>query len=294
MEQFFRELEKITNVKKDEPMKNHTTFKIGGPAKYFAEPENKEEIKRLIATAKEYDVRVLALGRGSNILVSDDGIDALVIHMGGRFSSVEVCGNVITAASGAPLSKIARCAAENSLEGFCFAAGIPGSLGGALYMNAGAYGGEMKDVVVKSYALDLRLNEKEVTDHNFGYRKSVYRETGDIILGAEIKLEKGDTAKIKAEMSSLAEKRREKQPVDMPSAGSVFKRPEGHFAGALIENAGLKGLCVGDAVVSEKHAGFIVNRGSATADDVKRLIELIEEKVYKAYGVMLEPEIKFI
>lgn len=294
MEQFFRELEKITNVKKDEPMKNHTTFKIGGPAKYFAEPENKEEIKRLIATAKEYDVRVLALGRGSNILVSDDGIDALVIHMGDRFSSVEVCGNVITAASGAPLSKIARCAAENSLEGFCFAAGIPGSLGGALYMNAGAYGGEMKDVVVKSYALDLRLNEKEVTDHNFGYRKSVYRETGDIILGAEIKLEKGDAAKIKAEMSSLAEKRREKQPVDMPSAGSVFKRPEGHFAGALIENAGLKGLCVGDAVVSEKHAGFIVNRGSATADDVKRLIELIEEKVYKAYGVMLEPEIKFI
>lgn len=294
MDAFFRELEKITAVKKNELMSEHTTFKIGGPAKYFAEPKNKEEIKALLSLAKSNSVNVFVLGRGSNVLVSDDGLDALVIHLGDEFSHVTVEENTITASAGAPLSKIARAAMMNSLSGFSFAAGIPGSLGGAVYMNAGAYGGEMKDVVVKSFSLDDELNENEITEHCFGYRKSIYRENGNIILGAQIKLCPGNSDEIKEEMLSLAQKRRDKQPVDMPSAGSVFKRPEGHFAGALIEGAGLKGVRVGGAEVSEKHAGFIVNSANATADDVKRLIALIQESVYDKYTVRLETEIKFI
>lgn len=294
MDAFFRELEKITAVRENEPMSEHTTFKIGGPAKYFAEPKNKEEIKALVGLAKANSVDALVLGRGSNVLAADSGIDALVIHLGDAFSDVTVNGNVITALSGAPLSKIARAAMTSSLSGFSFAAGIPGSLGGAVYMNAGAYGGEMKDVVVKSFALDDELNEKEITEHCFGYRQSIYRENGNIILGAQIKLCPGNSDEIREEMLSLAQKRRDKQPVDMPSAGSVFKRPEGHFAGALIEGAGLKGLRVGGAEVSEKHAGFIVNSANATADDVKGLIALIQEKVYEKYSVRLETEIKFI
>lgn len=294
MGQFFSELEKITKASKNEPMKNHTTFKIGGPAKYFASPGSKDELKAILKLAKEYGIKTFVFGKGSNLLVSDSGIDGLAVHLGERFSKVEVCGEEIRALSGASLAQIAKIALSEGLSGFAFAAGIPGSLGGAVYMNAGAYGGEMKDVVKESYYLDENLNEYKVTEHFFGKRRSIYSDTEYIITEAVIKLRPGSREEIKKEMADYAARRREKQPLNMPSAGSVFKRPEGHFAGALIEGANLKGVSVGGAKVSEKHAGFIVNTGNAKASDVSELIRIIKDKVYEKYKVELETEIKFI
>ena len=279
MEEFLHKLSLITEVKKDEPMARHTTFKIGGPAKYFVEADSVKTVKEALAAAKEYSVKSYVIGNGSNLLVSDSGIDGLVVMMGNKFSEVRAEGEYIYAEAGAKLSKIARCALSHSLTGFEFAAGIPGSLGGAVYMNAGAYGGEMSGVIAESTAIDEGFNEIAVTEHNFGYR---------------IKLTLGDGENIRETMDSLAARRREKQPLELPSAGSVFKRPEGFYAGALIEGAGLKGETVGGAMVSEKHAGFIVNNGGATAEDVKKLIEIIKTRVYEKYHVLLETEIKFI
>lgn len=294
MGEFFEALGIVAKVKKDEPMAKHTSFKIGGAAKYFAEIDSLEALKKAMALASEYGVRTMVLGKGSNVLVSDEGIDALVLHMGASFSEIRAEGDEIVALSGASLSKIAQCAYENSLTGFEFAAGIPGSLGGAVYMNAGAYGGQMSDVVTKSSAISPQLEEISVTEHNFGYRTSIYKDSDLIITEARIKLSHGNKGEISEKMNELAKKRREKQPLEYPSAGSVFKRPEGFFAGALIEGAGLKGLKVGGAEVSGKHAGFIVNTGGATANDVKKLIEIIKTKVYEKYNVVLETEIKFI
>lgn len=294
MGQFFSELEKITKAKENEPMKNHTTFKIGGPAKYFASPGSKDELKEVLKLAKKYGVKTFVFGKGSNLLVSDSGIDGLAVHLGDRFSDIRVCGDEIRALSGASLAMIAKRALKEGLKGFAFAAGIPGSLGGAVYMNAGAYGGEMKDVVKESFFLDGDFNENKVTEHFFGKRRSIYTDTENIITEAVIKLRPGSREDIKKEMADYAERRREKQPLDMPSAGSVFKRPEGYFAGALIEGANLKGVSFGGAKVSEKHAGFIVNTGSATASDVLKLIGFIKDKVYEKYKVELETEIKFI
>lgn len=294
MEEFLRKLESITEVKTDEPMARHTTFKIGGPARFFVEADSVEAVKEALKAAKEYSVKTYVIGNGSNLLVSDSGIDGLVVMMGGKFSSVRAEGEYIYAEAGAKLSKIARCALDSSLTGFEFAAGIPGSLGGAVYMNAGAYGAEMSSVIIMSTAIDEAFNEITVTEHNFGYRTSVYKDSGAVITGAKIKLAPGNAKDIRDMMEDLASRRREKQPLELPSAGSVFKRPEGFYAGALIEGASLKGARVGGAEVSEKHAGFIINRGGATAEDVKKLIEIIKTKVYDKYKVLLETEIKFI
>ncbi len=294
MEGFFEEISKITKVTENEPMKKHTTFRIGGPARYFAEPSGKEELIDLLKVAKKYNIKPFIFGRGSNLLVSDAGIDTLVISLSERFSDIKVEGNKIYADAGAALSSISQAALKESLSGFSFASGIPGSLGGAIYMNAGAYGGEMKDVVVKSFYIDEEFNVKECTEHEFSYRRSFYTDKDYIIIGAEILLKPGKAEEIREEMNSLAKRRREKQPVTYPSAGSVFKRPEGHFAGALIENANLKGKKIGGAEVSTLHAGFIINTGDATCNDVEELITYIRTTVYEKSGVMLEPEIKII
>ncbi len=294
MEGFFEEISKITKVTENEPMKKHTTFRIGGPARYFAEPSGKEELIALLKTAKKYNIKPFIFGRGSNLLVSDEGLDTLVISLGERFSAIKIDGNKIYADAGASLSSISQAALKESLSGFSFASGIPGSLGGAIYMNAGAYGGEMKDVVKKSFYLDEEFNVRECKDHEFSYRRSFYTDKGYIIIGAEILLEPGNPEVIREEMNSLAKKRREKQPVTYPSAGSVFKRPEGHFAGALIEEANLKGKKIGGAEVSTLHAGFIINTGDATCKDVEDLISHIQTTVYEKSGVMLEPEVKII
>ncbi|MBQ2940794.1 MAG: UDP-N-acetylmuramate dehydrogenase [Clostridia bacterium] len=294
MERFFEEISKITKVTENEPMKKHTTFRIGGPARFFAEPSTKEELKALLSESKEFGIAPIVIGRGSNLLVADEGLDTLVISLGERFSEIIVEGNEIYASAGASLSAIAQAALKNSLTGFEFASGIPGSLGGAVYMNAGAYGGEMKDVVVKSFYLDENLCGQECTEHEFSYRKSFYTGKDFIITGAKIVLKEGNAEEIGETMANLAKKRREKQPVTMPSAGSVFKRPEGYFAGALIEEAGLKGCRIGGAEVSTLHAGFIVNAGDATCNDVLKLIEHIQKTIYDKNGVMLETEVKKI
>lgn len=294
MEEFLHKLGSITEVKKYEPMARHTTFKIGGPAKYFVEADSVKTVKEALMAAREYSVKSYVIGNGSNLLVSDFGIDGLVIMMGNKFSEVRADGEYIYAEAGAKLSKIARCALAHSLTGFEFAAGIPGSIGGAVYMNAGAYGGEMANIIAESTAIDEDFSEITVTEHDFGYRKSIYKDSKKVITGAKIRLTAGDGENIRETMESLAARRREKQPLELPSAGSVFKRPEGFYAGALIEGAGLKGETVGGAMVSEKHAGFIVNKGGATAEDVKKLIEIIKTRVYEKYRVLLDTEIKFI
>lgn len=294
MEEFLQKLGSITEVKKYEPMARHTTFKIGGPAKYFVEADSVKTVKEALMAAREYSVKSYVIGNGSNLLVSDFGIDGLVIMMGNKFSEVRADGEYIYAEAGAKLSKIARCALAHSLTGFEFAAGIPGSIGGAVYMNAGAYGGEMANIIAESTAIDEDFSEITVTEHDFGYRKSIYKDSKKVITGAKIRLTTGDGENIRETMESLAARRREKQPLELPSAGSVFKRPDGFYAGALIEGAGLKGETVGGAMVSEKHAGFIVNKGGATAEDVKKLIEIIKTRVYEKYRVLLDTEIKFI
>ena len=294
MEEFLQKLSSITEVKKYEPMARHTTFKIGGPAKYFVEADSVKTVKEALMAAREYSVKSYVIGNGSNLLVSDFGIDGLVIMMGNKFSEVRADGECIYAEAGAKLSKIAKCALAHSLTGFEFAAGIPGSIGGAVYMNAGAYGGEMSNIIAESTAIDEDFSEITVTEHDFGYRKSIYKDSGKVITGAKIRLTTGDGENIRETMESLAARRREKQPLELPSAGSVFKRPEGFYAGALIEGAGLKGETVGGAMVSDKHAGFIVNKGGATAEDVKKLIEIIKTRVYEKYRVLLDTEIKFI
>lgn len=294
MESFFKEISEITKITENEPMKKHTTFRIGGPARFFAEPGGKEELIALLKAAKKYGIKPFVFGRGSNLLVSDDGIDTLVISLSERFSSIEVKGNEIYADAGASLSSIAQKAMRSGLSGFAFASGIPGSLGGAVYMNAGAYGGEMKDVVAVSYYLDEEFNVKECIDHEFSYRKSFYTGKDYIIIGAKLVLKEGICEEIKEEMNLLAKKRREKQPVTYPSAGSVFKRPEGHFAGALIEDANLKGCRIGGAEVSTLHAGFIINVGDATCSDVTELISHVRKTVFEKSNVMLEPEIKIV
>ena len=294
----------------DEPMKKHTTFRIGGPADYYAEPD-KSQISKLIEMAKACDMPVTVIGNGSNLLVGDKGIRGLVIGIGKGLSEIEVTeavaqqstaqdltaqdnGHIITAGAGAILAAVAAKAAEASLSGLEFASGIPGSVGGAVVMNAGAYGGEMKDVLESVTVLtdegkiiELGRNELEL-----GYRTSVIAKKGYIVLGAVLKLERGDGEKIKTYMDELKEKRVTKQPLEYPSAGSTFKRPEGYFAGKLIEDAGLRGFQVGGAQVSEKHCGFVINRDHATAADIMELMRQVQIRVKENSGVDLEPEVK--
>jgi len=284
-----------SKIKTDVSMSEYTTFKTGGNADILILPTSIEELKNVVNFFYETATQYYVLGNGSNLLVSDSGIKRPIIHLGKNFSSIEVFDDCITAKAGAYLSTIAKKAADESLAGFEFAAGIPGTLGGALIMNAGAYGGEMKDVVEAVSFIDVTGKEYVVSgdEMEFEYRKSALSDTDCIITGATIKLTRGKKEEINEKMAVLAAKRREKQPLEYPSAGSTFKRPHGHFAGALIESANLKGKTVGGAQVSEKHAGFIINKGSATTEDICNLIEQVREAVYNEHGVVLETEVKY-
>ncbi|MBR4721199.1 MAG: UDP-N-acetylmuramate dehydrogenase [Clostridia bacterium] len=282
------------NIIKNEPMKNHTTFKIGGPCDEFCEAESIEDILSALKYAKTKNIPVFVMGNGSNLLVSDKGIRGLVLKISDKFSKCEFCGNTAKAQSGILLSTLSKMAQKKSLSGLEFAGGIPGSLGGAIYMNAGAYGGEMKDVIKSVTYLENGEIKKIEKDFGFGYRKSIFTDTDAIILEAEIELKDGDSHEIQAKMEDFKNRRIEKQPLSMPSAGSTFKRPEGYFAGKLIEDAGLKGCFIGGAKVSEKHSGFIVNTGNATAQDVLSLIRHIQKTVEEKFGVELKTEVKIV
>lgn len=280
----------------DEPMSRHTTFRVGGPADFFVTPKAKEEVRDVIRICKEAGMPYYIIGNGSNLLVSDAGYRGVIVQIYKEMNEVKVEGDLVKAQAGALLSGIAAKALAAELTGFEFASGIPGTIGGACVMNAGAYGGEMKDVLESVTVLtgegkiiELGRNELEL-----GYRTSVIAKKGYIVLGAVLKLERGDGEKIKTYMDELKEKRVTKQPLEYPSAGSTFKRPEGYFAGKLIEDAGLRGYRVGDAQVSEKHCGFVVNRGKATCAEVLQLIEEVQKKVKEQFGVQLEPEVRII
>lgn len=278
----------------NEPMKNHTTFRIGGNADCLVIPESIQQLKDVIEYAKGDGISVTVIGNGSDLLVSDDGIRGLVVKTTG-LCNISVQEEVITAEAGALLSRTASYALRQELTGMEFAHGIPGTVGGGVFMNAGAYGGELKDIITVTNYLDSDGSIKECTSHNFGYRSSIYSENRDrIILNACFKLKKGNREEIERKMEEFAAARKSKQPIEMPSAGSVFKRPVGHFAGKLIEDCGLRGCSVGGAQVSVKHCGFIVNTGNATAADVLNLIHHIQDEVYKKFSVKLETEIKYI
>lgn len=280
----------------NEPMSRHTTFKIGGNADLFVKVKSIDELKRVIAFAKEYEVPCFILGKGSNLLVSDNGIEGMVILLEG-ISEVEILPDgTVSCGAGASLRAVCLAAKKASLTGLEFAYGIPGTVGGALYMNAGAYGGEMSQVVESATAIDIDGNvvEFSLDDMKLGYRTSVFKNTGLIIVKVVLKLAEGNQTEISNAMDDFFSRRRDKQPLEFPSAGSTFKRPEGYFAGALIEQNNLKGVSVGGAQVSEKHAGFVINTGGATCSDVLNLIEKIKSTVKNADGVELEPEVIFV
>lgn len=281
-------------VLKDEPMKNYTTFKIGGPAKFLVQPRNIEEVKEVIVFCNESKIPYYILGNGSNLLVADEGYEGVVIQVYKNLSNITVDGEYITAEAGALLSRIATQALKSSLTGFEFAHGIPGTLGGAVVMNAGAYGGEIKEVLEEATVMNeqgeiLTVNKEAL---ELGYRTSSVMKNNWLVLSAKLKLQKGNEEAISAAMKDFMARRKEKQPLEKPSAGSTFKRPEGYFAGKLIMDAGLRGYKVGGAMVSDKHCGFVVNDGDATCEDVKALIKHVKEVVYEKFGVMLEPEVK--
>ncbi len=280
----------------EEPMKRHTTFRIGGPAEVFCMPESFNEIRRVLEICKEEKLPYFILGNGSNLLVSDKGYRGVVIQLDRNYGEIRVEDTEIYASAGALLSTIAVTARRASLTGFEFAGGIPGTLGGAVVMNAGAYGGEMKDVLRKVTVMDQNgeIFEIPVEKLEMGYRTSVIKTAGYIVLGAVLSLKKGDIEEIKALTRKLSEQRTSKQPLEYPSAGSTFKRPEGYFAGKLIMDSGLRGYRVGGAQVSEKHCGFVINTGDATAEDVCSLMKHVTETVYEKFGVTLEPEVKFL
>lgn len=283
-------------VKKNEPMKEHTTFRAGGPADYFAVPTEEEEIRGIIRLCKREHVPYYVIGNGSNLLVGDKGYRGVIIQVYRQMNLINIEGNILTAQAGASLAMTASEALNAGLAGFEFAAGIPGTLGGAVVMNAGAYGGEIKDVLLSARVLTkegeiLTLTKEEL---KFGYRRSIIAEKEYIVLGASIGLEPGNKEEIRARMNELRNRRVSKQPLEYPSAGSTFKRPEGSFAGKLIQDAGLKGFTVGGAQVSEKHSGFVINTGDATAADIRELIRQVREKVKADSGIELEPEVKQI
>lgn len=276
-------------------MRDYTSFKIGGPARVLAEPKSKQEIADIIKKCNEISIRYMAVGNGSNLLVADEGIDACVILIGRELSQVRLIDDeTIYAEAGASLIRVCRFALDNELSGLEFAYGIPGSCGGAAFMNAGAYGGEMKDVLYKCEHIDSVGNEGflENDDLKLSYRHSAYYDNSCVITGLYMRLRKGSRAEIKAKMDDLIGRRKDKQPLEYPSAGSTFKRPEGYFAGALIQECNLKGASVGGAQVSEKHAGFVINTGNATCKDVLDLCEKVSNTVYNEKGVKLEMEIR--
>ena len=283
-------------IQKDEPMKKHTTFRIGGPADYFIMPSNEKELAETIRVCREFSIPIYIVGNGSNLLVSDKGYDGVIIHLFKNMSAMRIEGNKVYVQAGALLSKVAVQAGRKGLTGMEFASGIPGTIGGALVMNAGAYGGEMKDVVrlVQVMCEDGSFREYTGAEMEFGYRTSRVLHEKSVALEAVLELTPGDPTAIQNRMEELKEARITKQPLNYASAGSTFKRPEGYFAGKLIQDAGLSGFSVGDAQVSEKHCGFIINRGEATAADVADLIRKVQEQVYEKFQVKLEPEVRML
>jgi len=278
----------------NEMMKKHTSFKIGGPADFFIIIESVEELKAVLKFAKELDIPVTCIGNGSNLLIKDNGIRGLTIKL--DFKDLTINEDEIEAGAGVPIPVLARKAYENGLSGLEFASGIPGTLGGAIKINAGAYGGEFKDVVDFTTYLDNNLQVHTVSneDQNFSYRNSRFNNTDDIIISAKMKLKKENKDIIKAKMDELSAKRKDKQPINFPNAGSVFKRKNEYIAAEVIDKCGLKGYNIGDAYISDLHAGFIVNKGNATAQDVIQLIEYIKNTVHEKYNINLELEIKVI
>jgi len=298
-------------VRSDEPMAAHTTFRVGGPADYYICPPNRKALIETVRFCRREELPFFIIGNGSNLLVSDTGCRGVIIEVGKDISEVtgpvrkeagtdadgaQTDGYVIRAEAGILLSVLARSAAEMNLAGLEFASGIPGTLGGAVFMNAGAYGGEMAHVVKSADVLtdDDQLETWTAEQLAFGYRRSAVRDRGAVVLSAELELVEGDRDEIFAKMDELNQRRRDKQPLDYPSAGSTFKRPEGYFAGKLIMDAGLRVLSSGGAAVSDKHCGFIINKGGATAADIRHLITYVAETVYQASGVKLEPEVRFL
>ena len=285
-----------TRVREEEYLRHHTTFKIGGPADLFVEPTTMAELSFALRTIHEFDVPVTIIGCGSNILVKDGGIRGAVVSVRHMTQIMDCNDNVLCIGSGYMLKDASEFAWENGLTGLEFAIGIPGTLGGAVFMNAGAYDGEMSHVVTAVRAVDFQGNIKEydASHLDFGYRHSVFHDNHEVIGEVIMTLKPGDKNVIKARMDELTEKRESKQPLEFASAGSTFKRPPGYFAGTLIEQTGLKGLSVGDAQVSHKHAGFVINTGSASAKDVLDLIAEVQRRVYDQHGVHLEPEVRMI
>jgi len=286
----------VENIYCKEPMKKHTTFRIGGEADLFLRMENVKQLQEVQNYLRKLEIPYYVLGNGSNLLVSDAGYSGVIIEIADKMNTICVEGNSIIAQAGALMSKIAHVAYEHGLTGFEFAAGIPGTIGGGVVMNAGAYGGELKNVVTAVEVLDqsgeiLSLDNQTM---EFGYRTSILKKHPFIVTEVCIALQEGCKEEIKATMDDLATKRREKQPLEFPSAGSTFKRPEGYFAGKLIMDAGLRGYQVGGAQVSEKHCGFVINRGDATATEVKQLIADVQQEVQNKFDVMLEPEVIFL
>lgn len=285
-----------TRVREEEYLRHHTTFKIGGPADLFVEPTTMAELSFALHTIHEFDVPVTIIGCGSNILVKDGGIRGAVVSVRHMTQIMDCNDNTLCIGSGYMLKDASEFAWENGLTGLEFAIGIPGTLGGAVFMNAGAYDGEMSHVVTAVRAVDFQGNIKEydVSHLDFGYRHSVFHDNHEVIGEVIMTLKPGDKNVIKARMDELTEKRESKQPLEFASAGSTFKRPPGYFAGTLIEQTGLKGLSVGDAQVSHKHAGFVINTGSASAKDVLDLIAEVQRRVYDQHGIHLEPEVRMI
>lgn len=296
IKQRFQKILEDNRILEAEPMSRHTTFRIGGPAELFVVPETVDEIAKIIAVCREEAAPYFVLGNGSNLLVSDKGYRGVVVQLYRSFGQITLEGNEIHAQAGALLSGIAAVARDASLTGFEFAGGIPGTLGGAVVMNAGAYGGEMKDVLKEVTVLtpEGEILTLQADQLQMGYRTSVIKEAGYIVLEAVISLEKGDQEAIRSRMQELSGMRSSKQPLSYPSAGSTFKRPEGYFAGKLIMDSGLRGYQVGGAQVSEKHCGFVINTGNATAKDVTTLMSDVQRIVMEKFGVKLEPEVKFL
>lgn len=287
---------KEDEIGRNEPMKLHTSFKIGGPADFFIVPKNVDQLKEVVRVCSNKAIPYYIIGNGSNLLVTDQGYRGVILQISKNMSKIKIEGEKVYAEAGVLLSKLSKAIYKESLEGFEFASGIPGTLGGAIFMNAGAYGGEMKDIVESVEVLtqqgEIITIERE--DLALGYRSSILQTKHYIALGVTLALKKGDQKVIKSIIEDLNHKRKEKQPLELPSAGSTFKRPEGHFAGKLIMDSGLRGYAIGDAQVSEKHCGFVVNKGAATFEDVMGLMTHIRKIVKDQYNIELEPEVKIL
>lgn len=298
-QQFERELQKLlpqSNIKKEEPLSRHTTFRVGGAAEYFVMPKT-AQVPAVVALCRQYEMPLTVIGNGSNLLVSDDGLRGVVLEFGKAAAGIRlVDGDDLIVQAGTLLAETANAAAKNGLSGMEFAAGIPGSVGGAAVMNAGAYGGEMKDILsgVRVLTTDGEIRMRPANELDLSYRHSRMMDENELVLEARMHLTPDSVAAIRARMEELRQRRVEKQPLEYPSAGSTFKRPVGHFAGKLIEEAGLRGFRVGDAQVSEKHCGFVVNRGNATAAQIVELMRQVQERVRENSGVSLEPEVRLL